>query len=72
MATASPLFLGLDCSTQSVKAVVVNSDLATQYQAVFDLDAESTGFPITKGVFTNEAEHEVYAPVALWLQAIGI
>ena len=37
---------------------------------MFDFDADATGFDIKKGVLTNEAEREVYAPVAMWLQAI--
>lgn len=67
----SPLYLGWDLSTQQLKCLAVAPNLTVQNQAVFDFDADSTGFDIVKGVLTNEAEHEVYAPVALWLQAIG-
>lgn len=70
MASQSPLYIGFDLSTQQLKGLVVNSDLKVVYLAKFDFDADSTGFPIKKGVLTNEAEHEVYAPVALWLQAL--
>jgi len=70
MASQSPLYIGFDLSTQQLKGLVVNSDLKVVYLAKFDFDADSTGFPIKKGVMTNEAEHEVYAPVALWLQAL--
>ena len=66
---ASPLYIGFDLSTQQLKGLVVNSDLRVEYFAKFDFDADSHGFPIKKGVLTNEAEHEVFAPVALWLQA---
>lgn len=72
MAVPCPLYMGFDLSTQQLKGIVVTSDLKVQYQAVFDFDADSTGFDLKKGVLTNEAEREVYAPVALWLQAIGI
>jgi xylulokinase len=70
MASQSPLYIGFDLSTQQLKGLVVNSDLKVEYIAKFDFDADSTGFPIKKGVMTNEAEHEVFAPVALWLQAL--
>ncbi|KAJ6107686.1 hypothetical protein N7523_009009 [Penicillium sp. IBT 18751x] len=70
MASQSPLYIGFDLSTQQLKGLVVNSDLKVVYIAKFDFDADSTGFPIKKGVLTNEAEREVYAPVALWLQAL--
>ncbi|OGM45288.1 D-xylulose kinase A [Aspergillus bombycis] len=65
-----PLYIGFDLSTQQLKALVVNSDLKVVYVSKFDFDADSRGFAIKKGVITNEAEHEVYAPVALWLQAL--
>lgn len=65
-----PLYIGFDLSTQQLKALVVNSDLKVVYVAKFDFDADSRGFPIKKGVLTNEPEHEVFAPVAMWLQAM--
>lgn len=66
----SPLYIGFDLSTQQLKGLVVSSDLKVEYEAKFDFDAHSHGFDIKKGVMTNEAEHEVFAPVALWLQAL--
>ncbi|KAJ5902816.1 hypothetical protein N7495_003344 [Penicillium taxi] len=67
---SQPLYIGFDLSTQQLKGLVVNSELKVEYIAKFDFDADSTGFSIKKGVMTNEAEHEVFAPVALWLQAL--
>ncbi|KAJ0423467.1 FGGY family of carbohydrate kinase [Aspergillus carlsbadensis] len=71
MASAKgPLYIGFDLSTQQLKGLVVNSDLKVVYLSKFDFDADSHGFPIKKGVITNEVEHEVIAPVAMWLQAL--
>lgn len=70
MASDTPLYIGFDLSTQQLKGLVVNSDLKVVHVAKFDFDADSQGFPIKKGVLNNEAEHEVFAPVALWLQAL--
>ncbi len=67
---ASPLYLGFDLSTQQLKGMAVASNLKVEYQAVFDFDADASGFGIKKGVLTNEVEREVFAPVAMWLQAI--
>jgi xylulokinase len=64
------LYLGFDLSTQQLKCIAINSDLGVRYEAKFDFDKDSNGFNISKGIITNEAEHEVYAPVALWLQAL--
>lgn len=68
--TPNPLYIGFDLSTQQLKGLVVNSDLKVVHTSVFDFDADSHGFDIKKGVQSNEAEHEVFAPVALWLQAL--
>ena len=68
----SPLYLGFDLSTQQLKAVAVTSDLKVVYNAKFDFDADSQGFHIHKGVITNEIDHEVYASVLLWLQALDV
>lgn len=68
--SSGPLYIGFDLSTQQLKGLVVNSDLKVVHVSKFDFDADSRGFPIKKGVLVNEAEHEVVAPVAMWLQAL--
>ena len=65
-----PLYLGFDLSTQQLKGLAVSADLKVEYEAQFDFDSDSQGFDVTKGVITNDQEHEVYAPVAMWLQAL--
>ena len=70
MAAQQPLYLGFDLSTQQLKGLAVTSDLKVQYEAKLDFDSNAIGYDIKKGVITNEKEHEVYAPVGLWLQAL--
>ena len=70
MAHRSPLYLGFDLSTQQLKGIAVESDLKVVHQAIFDFDEDSIGYRTIKGVLTNEKEHEVYAPVAAFLQAL--
>ena len=70
MTSSGPLYLGFDLSTQQLKGLVVDSSLKKIHEAKFDFDADSKGFGVTKGVLVNEAEHEVFAPVAMWLQAV--
>jgi xylulokinase len=67
---SGPLYIGTDLSTQQLKALVVDSTLKKVYEAKFDFDADAKGYDIKKGVLVNEAEGEVFAPVALWLQAL--
>src|SRR5882757_8933304 len=64
------LYLGFDLSTQQLKGLVVDSSLKKIHEAKFDFDADSKGFNVTKGVLVNEAEREVFTPVAMWLQAM--
>lgn len=70
MAVSGPLYLGFDLSTQQLKGLAVTDDLKVVHEAKFDFDADAFGFNVTKGVLTNEDEHEVFAPVAMFLQAI--
>ena len=65
-----PLYLGLDLSTQQLKALVMTADLKVVHEVKVDFDIDTRGFNVTKGVITNETEHEVYAPIAMWLQAV--
>lgn len=70
MSSNTPLYLGFDLSTQQLKGLAVTADLKVVHEAKFDFDADAFGFNVTKGVLTNKAEHEVFAPVAMFLQAI--
>jgi len=72
MADSSPLYLGFDLSTQQLKGLAITSDLKVVYSAIYDFDADSYGFGIKAGVLTNDTNHEVYAPVALWLRALDV
>ncbi|RAL59744.1 hypothetical protein DID88_000374 [Monilinia fructigena] len=66
------LYLGFDLSTQQLKAIVVSSSLKVRYEAKVDFDADLFKYGIKKGVYVNEAEREVYAPVAMWLEAVDL
>ena len=65
-----PLYLGFDLSTQQLKALAVTADLKVEYEAKFDFDADAQGFDIYKGVMVDGPS--VYAPVAMWLQALDV
>ncbi|TVY22824.1 putative D-xylulose kinase A [Lachnellula hyalina] len=67
-----PLYLGFDLSTQQLKAIVITSSLKVLYEAKADFDADLSKYGIKKGVHVNEAEREVYAPVAMWLEAVDL
>ncbi|KAF2131837.1 xylulose kinase [Dothidotthia symphoricarpi CBS 119687] len=65
-------FLGFDLSTQQLKGIIVGSDLKLIHEAKVDFDADFSRYGIEKGVLTNPAEGEVFAPVALFLEAIDL
>ncbi|KAK3070813.1 hypothetical protein LTR53_009792, partial [Teratosphaeriaceae sp. CCFEE 6253] len=70
--TAGALYMGFDLSTQQLKGIVVDSDLKLVYEAKVDFDADLRKYGIEKGVLTNPAEGEVFAPPAMWLEAINL
>ncbi|CAN8096505.1 unnamed protein product [Discula destructiva] len=73
MSAEGPLYLGFDLSTQQLKAIVIQSDLAVLAEAKVDFDADfGPQYGLTKGVLANEAEGEVFAPVAMWLEALDL
>jgi xylulokinase len=55
-----------------VLGIVVGSDLKLIHEAKVDFDADFAKYGIHKGVLTNPAEGEVFAPVALFLEAIDL
>ncbi|KAJ4358568.1 uncharacterized protein N0V89_003152 [Didymosphaeria variabile] len=65
-------FLGFDLSTQQLKGIIVKSDLKLIHEAKVDFDADFAKYGIEKGVLTNPGEGEVFAPVALFLDAIDL
>ncbi|PQE30654.1 D-xylulose kinase A protein [Rutstroemia sp. NJR-2017a WRK4] len=67
-----PLYLGFDLSTQQLKAIVVNSSLKVLHEAKVDFDGDLSKYGIKKGVHVNLTEHEVYAPVTMWLEAVDL
>ena len=50
----------------------MGSDLKLIHEAKVDFDADLGKYGIHKGVLTNPAEGEVFAPVALFLEAIDL
>ncbi|KAF2751784.1 D-xylulose kinase-like protein [Sporormia fimetaria CBS 119925] len=65
-------YLGFDLSTQQLKGIIVKSDLKLVHEAKVDFDADFAKYGIHKGVLTNPEEHEVFAPVAMFLEAIDL
>jgi xylulokinase len=52
--------------------IVVQSSLKLTHEAVVDFDADLAKYGIEKGVLTNPAENEIFAPVGMWLEALDL
>lgn len=52
--------------------IVVGSDLKLIHEAKVDFDADFSKYGIEKGVLTQPSDGEVFAPVALFLEAIDL
>ncbi|CAI4218798.1 unnamed protein product [Parascedosporium putredinis] len=71
--SSGPLYLGFDLSTQQLKGIVITSDLQVVAEAKVDFDGDfKSKYDISKGVYVVPAESEVYAPVAMWLEALDL
>ncbi|KAF2461400.1 xylulose kinase [Lineolata rhizophorae] len=66
------LYLGFDLSTQQLKGIAVDSSLKLQHEAKVDFDADLSKYGIQKGVLANPAAGEIFAPVAMWLEAVDL
>ncbi|KAI9847880.1 MAG: hypothetical protein M1838_000714 [Thelocarpon superellum] len=72
MAATDALYLGFDLSTQQLKAIAISSNLKVAYDVNVDFDRDLPHYGVQNGVFVNEEQHEVTAPVAMWLEAIEL
>lgn len=71
--TQDNLYLGWDLSTTQLKGIAVNSDLKLVYQAHADFDDDfSRKYGVVKGVLTHPDAGEIFAPNAMWLEAVDL
>ena len=66
-----PLYMGLDLSTQQLKAVLITSSLKVVHEAKVDFDADLSHYGIKHGVF-HPAPSVVNAPVLMWIEALDL
>ncbi|KAK7033109.1 hypothetical protein R3P38DRAFT_2920737 [Favolaschia claudopus] len=68
----APLFLGLDLSTQQLKAVIISEDAVVVHESAVHFDNELPEYKTTNGAILGPAEGEVTSPVAMWLDAMDL
>ncbi|KAJ7035035.1 hypothetical protein C8F04DRAFT_1099870 [Mycena alexandri] len=68
----APLFLGLDLSTQQLKAVIISEDATVVHESAVHFDNDLPQYKTTNGAILGPAEGEVTSPVAMWLDAMDL
>lgn len=70
--SVSPLFLGLDLSTQQLKAVLISDDSTVVHESAVHFDNDLPKYGTTNGAIRGPGQGEVTSPVAMWLDAIDL
>ncbi|KAH8103964.1 D-xylulose kinase [Cristinia sonorae] len=68
----SPLFLGLDLSTQGLKAVLITEDSQLVHEASVRFDNDLPQYGTVNGAIRGPGEGEVTSPVKMWLDAVDL
>ncbi|KAL4001584.1 NACHT, LRR and PYD domains-containing protein 1 [Sarotherodon galilaeus] len=71
-APRAPLYLGLDLSTQQLKAVVIDGELRVVHQSGVQFDAELPEFRTQGGVHIHADRLTVTSPVLMWVKALDL
>ncbi|XP_047358248.1 xylulose kinase isoform X4 [Vespa velutina] len=72
-ASSNATYLGLDLSTQQLKAVVVDDDLGILHETSVQFDNDLPEFRTYGGVIQNKCEsHVVVAPTLMWVKALDM
>ncbi|MFO7871896.1 MAG: xylulokinase [Kiritimatiellia bacterium] len=66
------LLMGLDLSTQGLKAVVIDADLSTVYEETVNFDADLPEFGTEGGAVKHPDGFTVTSPAVMWVAAFDI
>ena len=66
------LFLGLDLSTQGLKATILDENLKVEYEKAVNFDADLGRFGTTGGVHKHDDGLTVTAPPCMWVAALDL
>ncbi|KAI9893613.1 MAG: hypothetical protein M1814_006409 [Vezdaea aestivalis] len=67
-----PLYIGFDLSTQQLKAIVISSSLDVLLEEHLTFSEDLPRYGTKNGILTDDSEKAVFAPVAMWLEAIDV
>lgn len=70
--SSQPLFLGLDLSTQQLKAIVITQDLDIVHESAVNFARDLPQYGTENGAIKGPDEGEVTSPVAMWVEAMDL
>ena len=72
MSTKATAFLGLDLSTQQLKAVLLSEDNTVVHKAAVHFEKDLPNYGTNNGTIQGPSEGEFTSPVSMWLEAIDL
>ena len=70
--STNPLFLGLDLSTQQLKAILLSKDSTIVHETSVHFDRDLPRYGTVNGAIRGPDSGEVTSPVEMWLEAIDL
>ena len=70
--STNPLFLGLDLSTQQLKAILLSQDFSIVHETSVHFDRDLPHYGTVNGAIRGPGSGEVTSPVEMWLEAIDL
>ena len=67
-----PLFLGLDLSTQQLKALLIDEKAAVVFDFAVGYDKDLPHYGTTNGAIHGPSDSQVTSPVAMWVEALDL
>ena len=69
---SEPLFLGLDLSTQQLKALLLDEKAAVLHSFAIGYDKDLPHYGTTNGAIYSPRDGQVTSPVAMWVEALDL
>ncbi len=67
----SRLYLGLDCSTQSISSMLIDADSSqVVYEGSLNFSTDLNGYGVRNGVLPGGEAGEVHSPPLMWVEAL--
>jgi xylulokinase len=68
----SPLFFGLDLSTQQLKAIIITESTSVVHESAVNFAKDLPQYETVNGVTLGPGPGEVTSPVAMWVHALDL